>query len=577
MAMLSQEYIINTLIQNSIIAWEWPYAGYAIAISIWLALVLPNIVRRPVLAASLAGMLFWGAAPWIWSILTEHTAWAQHHYPVEWWQRFWISLLTGGGVLAALTFLWARWMAPRLANVSHRLTRKSGTGRSTRTDTRNIEGQLPRSRHPYNPRKYFKHKRGVFAGLNATNRAVYIPYDHWKSSHVQIVGSTGFGKGVIAGILLAQALERGEAVVVLDPKNDEWGPHVLKSAAESAGKPFHFVDLRSTEPQLNLLGHASAWDIEERLLAAFSLGDRGEAADYYRIADRRAARSASQLLDGTHSTLSELYQLVASHDAFSEATGFLGRLEEMATLDSINAKHSSVDLERLITDGGCLYVVGSMRHARVISAQRMLMIQLIQIAEKRARSTETRPLRLFLDEVKYHISRPALEALGAARDKGIGLIIAHQSIADLRDCPADLNGDTVVGAVVENCGLRFAYRIQDPATAEWLAAMSGTILVDDEVRRIERNTALAESVDGDRVLKQSERYYIDTNMFLNLPKGCAALLGLGTGKQRAQLVHISPLRVEKQPLAEAPNTTRAKETGYYNEQKMDGVASLIDI
>lgn len=30
----------------------------------------------------------------------------------------------------------------------------------------------------------------------------------------------------------------------------------------------------------------------------------------------------------------------------------------------------------------------------------------------------------------------------------------HQSIADLKDCPADLKGDAVVGAVVENARIQ---------------------------------------------------------------------------------------------------------------------------
>lgn len=37
----------------------------------------------------------------------------------------------------------------------------------------------------------------------------------------------------------------------------------------------------------------------------------------------------------------------------------------------------------------------------------------------------------------------------------------HQSIADLKDCPADLKGDAVVGAVVENAKFKLVYRVMD--------------------------------------------------------------------------------------------------------------------
>lgn len=57
----------------------------------------------------------------------------------------------------------------------------------------------------------------------------------------------------------------------------------------------------------------------------------------------------------------------------------------------------------------------------------------------------------------------------------------HQSIADLKDCPADLKSDAVVGAVVDNAKFKLVYRVMDPDTADWVARMSGTILVDDEI------------------------------------------------------------------------------------------------
>lgn len=66
----------------------------------------------------------------------------------------------------------------------------------------------------------------------------------------------------------------------------------------------------------------------------------------------------------------------------------------------------------------------------------------------------------------------------------------HQSIADLKDCPADLKGDAVVGAVVENAKFKLVYRVMDPDTAEWVARMSGTILVDDELRKAKTDNML---------------------------------------------------------------------------------------
>jgi type IV secretory pathway TraG/TraD family ATPase VirD4 len=121
-----------------------------------------------------------------------------------------------------------------------------------------------------------------------------------------------------------------------------------------------------------------------------------------------------------------------------------------------------------------------------------------------------------------------------------------QSLQDLADVPADLDKDAVRGAVMENCAIQLSYAIKDPETAEWLARSTGTIQVDDEMRTVQRNVALAETVDPERRIRQAERYFIDENMFLMLPKGCAVLSVPG---ELARFVFTSPVNVEKTPAA----------------------------
>jgi type IV secretory pathway TraG/TraD family ATPase VirD4 len=189
--------------------------------------------------------------------------------------------------------------------------------------------------------------------------------------------------------------------------------------------------------------------------------------------------------------------------------------------------------------------------------QRMILVRLLQLAETRDRVNSTpRPIAIFLDELKYHLSRPALEGLGAARDKGVHIIMAFQAIDDLRDCPADLNGDAVVGAVVENAKFKLVYRLMNPETAEWVARMSGTILVDDESRTAKTSAVLTETIDDKRTIRQADRYYVDENMLLNLPDFVsyifttshlprAALISPIKVKKRALVVHAAPLEIQK--------------------------------
>ncbi|PIQ09801.1 MAG: MFS transporter [Hydrogenophilales bacterium CG_4_9_14_3_um_filter_59_35] len=452
---------------------------------------------------------------------------------------FWMASVFIG---LSVVIVWLRYGVQRLEKLKSRLTIRSSLERNRKTDVRQIEKFLPKSLQ-FDPVPYFNQKKGLFLGLDEQKKPVYIDFPVGTSApHAQVVGTTGAGKGVSLGVMAAQFLARGETVFFCDPKNDEWAPHVLYHTAKKLGVPFHFVNLNPPNaPQINPFSGASKEEIHELFMAAFSLSERGDASDFYGIADRQVAGRAAAWLAQENGTAASVF---AGHmEELADAEKFAGKLRELAQTLSINAKSGQgVDLAQMLESGGVVYFVGSMRNDIVKTIQRLLLVRFIQLAERRDRMAgPLRPVCVVLDEVKYHLSRPALEGLGAARDKGVHLVLAHQSLGDLRDCPKDLDPDAVVDSIVENCRLKLCYRVMNPATAEWLATMSGTVQVDDEARRLQKNVALAETMDTERTIRQSERYYVDTNMLLNLPKSVAVLYGDGLPK----FVSIQPIKVAK--------------------------------
>lgn len=409
-----------------------------------------------------------------------------------------------------------RLLAGEIDSLKHRMIKKSKLERNTRTDVRKVKELLPDSIE-YNPLDYIDLKKGIFIGLDKDDQPQYITIKEFQKQHAAIIGTTGSGKGITASVLLYQAILLGEAVFVEDPKDDEWAVHVLREACKKAGKKFIVINLNRTNHQLDLLADISHEQLEELFNAGFSLSKKGEAADFYRIADRRAARNVAAI----HKTGMTLYDLFNDDNVKSigeDAPAFLGELEEIALVNSVNAKNG-FSLKEIFDNGGCCYIIGSTRNQKIISAQRMILTRLIQIAETRDRiNTTPRVVAIFLDELKYHISRPTMEGLGTARDKSVHIFMAFQAIDDLRDCPSDLNGDSVIGAVIENAKFKLIYKIQNPETAEWAAKMTGSILVDDEMRKVRTDLSLTEKVDTDRMIRQAESYYVDSNMFLNLPE-----------------------------------------------------------
>ncbi len=448
----------------------------------------------------------------------------------------------GFSVGIALGWLWYRKGEPTYTEWKRKYTNSAKAERDKKTDVRTVRELLPKTPDIYDIMKYYK-PGFITVGIDKAGEPIRVSFDIWRSNHIQLSGTTGAGKGVAAQMALVQAIKEGEVVFVFDPKDDEWLPHVLHSAAKVCNVPYYYIDLRDGQPsQINPLIGVGRAELNELFIAAFALGEKGTEADHYRLADRRAARIVAEFMaDLPSPSFSSCLPMITELEEVKVANGFLGKFEEMAGLESINAKNIGVDFGEMIANGGVIYLVGSMRHETVKSAQRMMMVRLVQICEKRDRLKAQRSVCVFLDELKYHLSKPAMEIFGAARDKGLHALVAHQSITDLRDVPQDLDPDAVVGSVIENTGLKMIYKLQDPDTAEWLAKRSGTKLVDMEHRRVGRNIAQSEIMDDDRMLRQDETYLIDTNMLMNLPNRVAVWFS----EDLPQFVGTSPVPVEK--------------------------------
>ena len=514
--------LVGGLSENMFYGWGWSWLGLPSGILLVFGLLrAPRALGLLMLMLSVLAILV---------ILAPHAAGTGRP---GWHVPLFAGEFLVGVILAAFV---ARRASGLLERLRGRWMQRSPLARDTRTDIRTVGDLLPEARDVYDPLPFCEAPDRLFLGVDPDGNAVHIDQTLWRSSHVDIVGMTGSGKGVLAGVLLTQAVRQGEAVVVIDPKNDEYAPRVMERAAREASVPFYRLDLMAETAQWNPLQGKTADEIEELLVASLGLGERGTEADFYRLNDRRAARGFAQMFDDE--SLPILLETFRGEPAARKATKFIDDMEEIAATPSVRAEEG-LDIAQAIAEGAVVYVCGSPRHSRILKLQKMFVLSVIQHCERREREG-ARQVCLFLDEIRYLVSAPVLEALASIRDKRAHLVLAHQTVNDLRNVPGDLDPEQVVSSVTENCGLKFSYQVNDPDTALWLARMSGNILVDDEVRSLETNTVLAEREQDIRRLRQAERYLVDTNMLQSLPPRCAVSYGNGL----ARFVFTSPVPVD---------------------------------
>lgn len=399
--------------------------------------------------------------------------------------------------------------------------------------------------YKYTPREFFDPAKGLFIGLtDGSLKPRYIPWNDYRSTHMQVLGSTGFGKGVATAMFLAQSLEAGEAVVVFDPKNDKFAPNVLYKAARDCGAPFYLIDLRPDQPsQINIFRDCGAADIEEVLNTAFDMTEKGDVTDFYRLFDRKAASdvcaiaTAAKRSPTMRDLVAATYQSRHVNIEDKKAVKFQADLEELAKLEAINAAEGH-DLAQILSQQAVIYVIGSTRKVQTVRAQKMLLLRILQIIENRDLN-QARPVAMMLDELKYLLSTAVLQALGTVRDKGCHIMLAHQANDDLKDC-GGLDPNAVRGAVIVNTGLKLIYRSSDPQTLEWASNLSGTIVVKQGSSHMQQG--MFHAAEGQ--YRDIERNYITKNEILAMPKQTGMFYGAGL----ATIVKVSPLVAGPRPL-----------------------------
>lgn len=447
----------------------------------------------------------------------------------------------GAGLVVAFVVksIYQRFVAPVLSHWFHR--QRVTLGLEAKSDIRTTAGALLAK--DFSPARYYREGE-VFFGLGEDSKPLYVDMDTFRKANLQVIGPTRFGKGVLLGTLLDQAIRAGHTVVYVDPKSDEWLPWVMREAA-GADRRFVVIDLNADGKQRwHPFTGGTLRERRARIIVACGLADTGSDADFYKRAERGVLDAILPKCPSGS---------IASMLAALEAKGADGKplresaprlyesLREWSLIPALNPEKKGLSVEDVLKNGWVFYFRGALDDRTALAATRVFIMEVVQQAKRLKDERAGRQLTLAVDELKFLISQELSDALATSLGNNVNILVCHQSIGDLRG-PEDktLDAKALEQGVMTNCQLKVLYRC-DPDTAEWAAKLSGTRQI--KVMRAEKvhtNAAGGQVFNDDHMMTGEEEPLIPENVLLSLPPRVGVLF---SPHALARIVSTAPVQV----------------------------------
>ena len=319
-----------------------------------------------------------------------------------------------------------------------------------------------------------------------------------------LVGTTQTGKGVVLTNLVSQAILRGDAVIVIDPKSSKRLRSAVIGACRAAGRPepleFHPA-FPKRGVRLNPLGsYTRSTEIASRICAVLPRGDGAFTAFAWRAV---FVMTEGMLFAGQQPTLrrfraalergiEELLEAALRKDLGKRVPFWEERLEALSMLtagalgESLSPEFDLtgktddprpiVSLEDVISMQGVLYLgLDALPDAETASALGALLLSDLSGAAGRRYNTEASGQEavrtsLFVDETANVINPPLIEILNKGMEAGFQCVCAMQTISDLE---ARLGSAAQARMALGNLNNLIALRTKDEATQKFIAEAFG--------------------------------------------------------------------------------------------------------
>jgi hypothetical protein len=430
----------------------------------------------------------------------------------EWWWSL-ITLV----LRISLAIFYARYILTWLSRVFRKFRKEQTT--DTYSD---IRKEFAHKTKKYDITKHYKDD-SIVIGEDTNKKPVYVPMDMWRETNTQIIGPTRWGKGVLIGCIMDQIIRKGDNLIYIDPKGDDFAPAIMHQACLDTKRPFYYLSLRDDEyGQWAPFTGGIREDAFTRIKTVFELNHTGDpATDFYKTKEIEKLKTAFEKGRTIHGLQKHLK--LGDQDSVQKT---MAQLSEWCSIKSLNPKSKGgLSIENLLRKDSVIYVRGDLFNRTIVNATRIFIMELIMESRRLVKSRENH-LTAIIDEVSFLTSDTLTGALATSLGFKLNFVLAYQSRNDLLNLKdKTMNGRYIASSTDTNCQIKAIYGGGDAEHAEWLAKQSGTI--NKTVTRLENTTVATsggEHFQQGRSIGNEKEYHINPNTIQRLqPQVCVLI------------------------------------------------------
>lgn len=344
-----------------------------------------------------------------------------------------------------------------------------------------------------------------------------------RTKHVYVIGASGTGKSTLLLSMIAQDLDAGRGVGLLDPHGDLIDDVLARIPAHRTRDvllfdpsdrdhpvPFNILEAHS-ETERNLLASdlgailqrlATSWGdqmtaVLGNALLAFLEGPGGTLLDLRRfLQDERFRREYLRSVSDPEivSYWEHEFPRLSGRPEVSVLTRLNAFLRPQVMRNVVGHRENRIDFSGIM-DSGKIFLAklsGGLfgeENARLLGSLLVAKFHHVAIARQERAKEERRPFFLYVDEFQHFVTPSMASILSGARKYGLGLVLAHQELAQLAKT-AEVGSAALTNACTRVCfrlGDADARRLADGFSA-FSASDLSSLATGEAIVRIEQSS-----------------------------------------------------------------------------------------